>query len=299
MSKHKILTLVVAYNEERCIDKCVKSVLDSKHPTDALFINNNSSDRTKEILDLKKGIKVIHLEQNLGFTGGNNVGIEYALENDYDFVFLLNADAYLHENAIEEQFKAWSKAENPGIMASLQLNGKGTAIDERFESYIGGKNCPNLLGDVLLDKLNDFYLCGFVNAAAWFVPIKTIKTVGFLDPLFFIYGEDANYLQRTRFMGMKIYLVPKSIVYHDRESRKGSLNFKSNKHEINTEFLKNALNIKLGFRRMFRNQLMYSLHLIKKGQPIYCLMGILTLLVKGPKILQHRKLYKLGFTDFK
>ena len=53
-------------------------------------------------------------------------------------------------------------------------------------------------------------------AAAWLLPIDTLKTSGGFDPIFFHYGEDVHYISRVLYHGLNIYIVPGAFVRHDR-----------------------------------------------------------------------------------
>lgn len=92
----KILTIIVSYNFEPWIDRCLGSLKASLQPTDTLVIDNGSSDRTVEILRKNyPEIRLIANHANLGFGKANNIGMQIALKEDYDAVFLLNQDAWI------------------------------------------------------------------------------------------------------------------------------------------------------------------------------------------------------------
>ena len=59
----------------------------------------------------------------------------------------------------------------------------------------------------------------FVNAAFWLLPIETVKKIGGFSPLFYHYGEDRNYIQRTAFHNYKIGYLPSAFATHDRQNR--------------------------------------------------------------------------------
>jgi GT2 family glycosyltransferase len=96
--------------------------------------------------------------------------------------------------------------------------------------------------------LKGIYEIEFVNAAAWLISAECIRTVGFFEPLFFLYGEDNNYLQRVTYHGLKIGIAPQSRIYHDRETRAGKMNDTGLKIAERTNSLLRLLNILQSYR---------------------------------------------------
>ena len=73
-----------------------------------------------------------------------------------------------------------------------------------------------LISDLITKQYSsDIYDFKFINAAAWFIPIKVFYNVGGFDPIFFMYGEDDNYSQRVQFHGFKIGVIPNAMIFHD------------------------------------------------------------------------------------
>ena len=59
----------------------------------------------------------------------------------------------------------------------------------------------------------------FINAAFWFIPVRTLKRLGGFSPLFYHYGEDKDYVNRLHRHGLKVGYVPEAYGNHDRQSR--------------------------------------------------------------------------------
>lgn len=86
----KVLVIIVTYNAMRWIDKCLTSLLKSSIPVDCIVIDNKSSDDTVETIKRNYSFcRIIESEENLGFGKANNLGFQYAIDNNYDFVYLL------------------------------------------------------------------------------------------------------------------------------------------------------------------------------------------------------------------
>lgn len=223
MSSERILAVVVTYNGEQWIRKCIGSLEQSRASVHALIIDNGSTDDTVSIVkSCFPSADVVESAQNLGFGQANNLGFGAALESDYDYVFLLNQDAWIEHGAIEAVVACARDNGAYGIISPVHLTGDGDALDYNFSRYVEPPNCPSFYSDVVVKdshKWRDIYECRFVNAAAWLVPVDVVREVGGFDPLFFHYGEDANYISRVRFLGKKIGVCPRARVRHDRQRR--------------------------------------------------------------------------------
>lgn len=217
----KVFVIIVTYNGMKWIEDCLNSVSKSAIPVTTIVIDNNSTDETVDCI--KTNFKqVILLEQttNLGFGKANNLGMSFALKHNADFVFLLNQDAFVEDNTIENLVKTATKNPDFGIISPIHLNGKGTALEFYFASYMTMDKSTDFYSDYVLNKeRKEIYATQFVNAAAWLLPKKVLNEIGGFDPMFWHYGEDDNYCQRILFHHYKIGVVPKSFIRHDGKIR--------------------------------------------------------------------------------
>ena len=221
--KSKILTLIVSYNANKWIDSCLKSVLTSTVKTDIIIIDNASEDDTCEIIQKKyPDVVLIKNNRNLGFGQANNIGLNYALDNDYAYVLLLNQDAQISPDMLMHLLNVSENRREFAILSPIHLNGKRNNFDQRFYYYLIS-GCPQFITDMSLkNKVSPVYHCGFVNAAIWFMTKKCIIKAGGFDPLFFHTGEDLDYYFRIRAKGLNIGICPEVYAYHGREDRESS-----------------------------------------------------------------------------
>ena len=214
----KVCIIIVSYNFEPWIDLCLSSVYASTIPSTVVVIDNNSSDNTTEIIESKfPQVVLIKKHENLGFGKANNVGFMYALENKFDYVFLLNQDAWIETDMLEKLIVAAENSQDFGIISPVHLSSDGTSLDHGFADYSNIKTI-----DQLPQPSNKLVELPFVNAAFWLLPIETVKNIGGFSPLFFHYGEDRNYILRTTFHNYKIGYLPNAFATHDRQNREVS-----------------------------------------------------------------------------
>ena len=210
----KVLTIIISYNFEKWIKSCLDSLLHSTYQTEILVIDNGSKDQT--IARIKKDypqVRIIANGNNLGFGQANNIGMRIALQEGFDAVFLLNQDAWIDSQTIGTLVNLSQKHTEYGILSPVHLNGKGDCLDKGFAGYTHLSKIQELTNEKELVEAD------FINAAFWFIPIRTLKIIGGFSPLFYHYGEDKDYINRLHYHGLKVGYSPKCFGCHDREFR--------------------------------------------------------------------------------
>ncbi len=211
----KILTIIVSYNFCRWIVPCLQSLSLSLHPTDVLIVDNGSGDDTVDVLRREyPSVRVIENEENLGFGRANNIGMRIAIEEGYEAVLLLNQDAWVAPETIGTLSELSVRYPAFGIFSPTHLDGTGARLDKGFAQY------THIDGKTSLPLSVELVEAEFINAAFWFIPLRTIEAVGGFSPLFHHYGEDKDYANRLHYHGLKIGYSPHVLGYHDRGGRK-------------------------------------------------------------------------------
>jgi len=278
----KASIIILTFNSQDVIADCLNSVLHSDTPMSRIIVvDNNSSDRTIEIV---KGflpqVRLIINNQNLGFSAGNNVAIKYAMEDESDYIFLLNPDTtikpdtltILLETAQSDQqigivgpktFYSFGRCHLPKVTPS-----QGEALREQLGDrimYAGGvlnwqnaKNHHRGMGEIDHGQYNQTEETGFASGAALFIKKEVIQKIGLLDEKYFLYYEDADWCIRAKKAGFKIVFEPRAIVYHQESTvtKKGSPNyyyyFTRNRLYFITKFFNPIRALKLFFLESLR-----------------------------------------------
>ena len=209
----KVLVIIVSYNFEPWLERCLGSLRHSFYPVDTVVIDNGSTDQT--IQRIRKDypeIRLLPQNKNLGFGRANNIGMQIALAEGYDFVFLLNQDAWIDSNTIGELVELSQSHPQYGILSPVHLTGKGDKPDPGFGYYAQIQQ---------LDQLSDKNILPipFANAALWMIPVSVLKKVGGFSPLFYHYGEDKDFVNRLTYHDYQVGYSPQVFGNHDREYR--------------------------------------------------------------------------------
>lgn len=211
----KILVIIVTYNALKWIKKGLKSVEKSTLPADVLLIDNGSTDGTLPLVRTDWPLtRIIETGENLGFGAANNIGLRIALDEGYDFAYLLNQDAWLELDTLEKLVAA--HRQEWGVLSPMQLDARGRR-DRQFR-----KKCGKYVERAQQGYHNERLVVEvpFVMAAHWLVSRQAIETVGGFSPAFKQYGEDDNWIDRLHWHGLQCGVVPAARAVHDRADRR-------------------------------------------------------------------------------
>lgn len=217
----KLYVIIVTYNGDRWIRRCLNSVYKSNLNAIPIVVDNSSSDETLKIIRTEfPDVEIIETHANLGFGKANNIGIKMAMDRDADYIYLLNQDAWVKRDTFLLLIESMEKYSEYGIISPIHLTGNGHNVDANFYSLsLARDKIPNILNDYITSKVKDIYDTYFVMAAHWMLKRSTIEKVGYFSSAFPHYGEDANYIHRMHYWRLKVGIVPKAFAYHDREYR--------------------------------------------------------------------------------
>lgn len=290
--------IIVSFNGIKWIDKCISSC----NITQTIVIDNASTDST--VNHIRKNypeVTVLENKSNIGFGQANNIGLQKALSEGAEYVFLLNQDAYLEKDCVEKLIEVHQSNPEYGILSPMHLNGEGTNLDWNFSEYLKCISSGNLFFDLLDGSVKKVYSLPFVNAAGWLIPKSTIDRVGLFDPMFFHYGEDENYCQRVRYHGLKVGVVPTANMRHDREGRaqpniSGKLDIKVLERRL--KLYLGDINITPDFnakQRVWRNKIFKSVIKFNFRTIRINRLRYQTLVSVIPEILQSRERNKVNY----
>ena len=238
--KNSIYAIVVTYNGAKWVDKCFDSLINSSIPIKVLAIDNNSTDGTHKIIREKfPTVEVIETGSNLGFGKANNIGLRRVLNEKTDYAFLLNQDAWVEPHTIERLVMMSSKNPEYAILSPMHYDGGGELLDKMFKKHL-------LDQKISISRFhkeeNELIELRFVNAAFWLMNMESIQKVGLFDPIFPHYGEDADFLNRVRYHGMKIGVFNSVKGFHDRADRNYKHSFSQKKQMRFISYLVEAKN---------------------------------------------------------
>ena len=223
----KVSIILVNYKNYKDTIKCLDSLKKVMYQNlSIIVVDNNSKDDSFEILKEYEDDRIIVMESgfNGGFAFGNNFGIRKALENDSDYVLLLNNDTVVDSDFLMPLLQVAENDKHVGIVTSRIMFYPDT---DRIW-YAGGKvDWNNLranhcgLGEKISEKFSQKSTVDFASGCCMLIPKNTIKEVGLLPEEYFMYYEDMDYCIMVADKGLKIEYVPESVIYHCVSSSSG------------------------------------------------------------------------------
>ena len=226
---NRLLVIIVTYNAMRWLERCFASLAASTVSCDVFVVDNGSTDGTLDWLEdhHPDNLIVRRSESNGGFGAGNNVGLRWALSRGYEYVYLLNQDAWVAEDCFEKLIAAAGRHPEYGILSPVQLQANWKTMDRRFAKHCGkaletagakGDSAEGSSGMACQEVVE----VKFVMAAHWLISRECLEAVGGFSPTFSQYGEDDNFIDRARFWGFRIGVAGAAKAVHDRGQRVSS-----------------------------------------------------------------------------
>ena len=199
--------------------ECVRTLIDVDWPADHLeiiIIENGSGDDSETVIrsamaDMPN-VQLIVSDENLGFTGGSNLGARHATG---EFVAFLNNDAKPDPGWIRGAIKQFEISPQVAAVGSKVLDWDGTNVD-----FVGGsvtwfgmgyKDHVTEPDNVKFDRPRDIL---FGTGSALFVRAEVFASVGGFDERMFMFYDDVDLGWRLNLLGYRVRYAPESKVFH-------------------------------------------------------------------------------------
>lgn len=213
----RVAIVIVVWNGKDDTFECLESLGSDTYPNkEIIVVDNGSSDGSaEEIRQRFPHVTVLATGKNLGFTGGNNVGIRYALEHGADYLYLLNNDTTVEPDALAALVAAAEARPEAGLLAPVIYEYYpprpiwfcGAKMDiARGAAWHDNSRIP--APDEKPQEIP------WATGCAMLVPAPLMRELGGFDDRFYLSVEDVDLCVRVRKAGRAILLVPAARIYH-------------------------------------------------------------------------------------
>lgn len=210
---------IIILNWNGCADtlECLHSLARDEYPAkDVIVVDNGSTDNSvRSIRESFPLVKVLAIGRNLGFTGGNNVGIRHALESGADYIYLLNNDTVSDPRALTNLVEKANTAEGFGLFTPAIYY-----YDEPRAIWFGGSSLDLALGSAT-HAAGQYPAAGnspselpWASGCAMLIPAGVARKLSGFDERFFLNWEDVELSLRVVQLGLRIGLVSEARIYH-------------------------------------------------------------------------------------
>ena len=212
----KCSVVIVDFNTEGEILRCLESI--QRHVDRRLswiVVDNSPEPDTARIRSRHPEVSILRPERNLGFAGGSNRGIRRALEQGAQCILLLNPDTFAEEDfltplvAVLEQDETIAAAAPKILTAGPER--KVFSAASRMNWWLGG---PRPVGGTRKAEA-EWISVPFLSGCGLLLRSQAIRQVGELDEGYFLYFEDADYIQRLLAAGYQAAYVPGVTLLHE------------------------------------------------------------------------------------
>lgn len=233
----KVAAVVLNFNGIKNTLDCVKSLKQQtteEMDFQIIVVDNCSHDDSVKTLKRIQGIKFIANDKNLGYSGGMNVGIKYALKNNFEKIILLNNDIYLDKEFLPNII---SSAKRAAIVAPKIYFAKGHEFHKhKYKKQDSGKviwfagsriDWQNIIGyhlgvdEVDRGQFDRSTEIDFASGACMLISKEVFRQIGFFDEKYFLYLEDMDFCFRAKLAGFKIIFAPKAVIWHKNAQSTG------------------------------------------------------------------------------
>lgn len=206
--------ILLNYQTRKDIIHLAETLLKQKHITPLVI--DNSSDKKLEYWCVQNHIKYIDTGENLGYTGGNNVGIKASIIKGYEYAFILNPDIEIKTLDILGMVEVMEQGKADILFPEvLELGEKFRerlpTIENRVLRATG--NIPPL--SATSDDRTKYIDHG--PGSAMMIRLAMIDDIGYLREEFFMYNDEVEFCYRARRAGYNIAIYLESVVAHTRE----------------------------------------------------------------------------------
>lgn len=209
-----VAAIVVTYNRKALLAKCIEKLQAQTKTLDILIIDNASTDGTESLFDKEiENIYYYNTGSNLGGAGGFSYGIKKAVEQGYDYLWILDDDTLPTPTALEELLRK-----------DEELNGEYGFLSSKVlwkDESICTMNIQKMTKWKQLKKFDDESSIQYASFVSLFIKATKVREVGLPYKEFFIWADDWEYTRRIS-KTEKCYYVPKSIVHHWCNSNVGA-----------------------------------------------------------------------------
>lgn len=214
---------IIVLNWNRLIDtrECLQSLQEVTYENkEIIVVDNGSSDGSQEYMRQNyHDIILLENTENLGFAEGNNKGIQIALKNGADYIFLLNNDTIIDKDAIQNLIEVAETDIKIGFLGPKiyyynephRIWSAGGKLSKWF-IHSGGKH----IGYRKIDcgQFDCIKEVDYVTGCAILIKKSVFEKAGLFDPHYYCYYEEADLIVRSKQMGFKVVVVPKAKVWH-------------------------------------------------------------------------------------
>jgi rhamnosyltransferase len=206
----KVAAYITAYEDNRAVEACVTALKKQSFPVDKIFIVDNSISQPVVLPNYEDVIVESHPE-NLGVSGGLRLGIKWAIEQNYDFLWVFDQDSIPTATCLEVLLTVYKNLSQPNYQPGIIA---ATPIDTRTNQVVEGAVFERDRFIACQHTEIQPYECEAPITSGSLISIAAAKSISLPCPDLFIDGVDFEYGLRLKQKGFYNLIVPQAVLYH-------------------------------------------------------------------------------------
>jgi GT2 family glycosyltransferase len=263
----RVTIILLNWNGAGNTVSCLAALATTTYPNYGIVVIDNGStdDSVARIKSSFPDTCIMETGRNLGYAGGNNLGIRYALEHSADYVWILNNDTIVDPGCLQQMVEAAESDKRIGMVGSMifyldtpqviwyaggtvDLKGGGrTRHIGKDEPDIGRHDTP---GET-----------DYITGCSMLVRRELIDAIGLMDENYFLYFEDVDWCLKARKSGWKLCFEPQAVLLHAEGAQLERL--------FSDRFIYYTLRNRLYFMKRFAPGNMLACHLLQLRSALY------------------------------
>lgn len=212
--KMKVAFVILSYRNIDDTVECINSILriDTPRENYSVILVDNSDDDKTALTEIQKRVTIDYCFsiKNKGYSHGNNFGIKIAYDKGFDYICVINNDTIVSPAFLNELLNVIETKKDVALVAPLihsYLNKSIWSSGGYYNKFRANYIMTN-------SQIQDISEAEFVNGCCFLFSRTLIDKIGYMDEDYFMYNEDADWCYKIGTIGLKNYVVPKSIIYH-------------------------------------------------------------------------------------
>lgn len=218
----EVAVIIVNWNRWELCLQCLESLRTTEGACWHLYIvDNASTDSSREKLkSLGSDVTYTQSDINGGWTGGNNIGIKFALDSGHSRFFIMNNDARVEPDTLRLLNEAVTGRQRQPILGPLQKHPDGSGYSftgADMDPKTGMPGMPETLDfkDVQASMLPDERLTTYIQGSGMFVSADHFRTIGLFDDRFYLNYDETDWCFRARKAGFDLIMLKAAQIEHD------------------------------------------------------------------------------------
>lgn len=206
-----IFHIIVSYKSEKWLERCLSTLFIDEPSNVGCILIDNANMEPEFVRNLQSqypSVRYISTGSNLNYGGGNNLGIEIALNEGAEYISLINPDTWFEPNWLSPLIQAFEQNPDFGILAPFQLqyHDNEPALWS-VGNLLRGKSLPEVLNEPLIEL-------PFTEGSCMVIRRSVFEKIGGFDPIYEMYYEEIDLCRRARRAGFRVGIIPSARYHH-------------------------------------------------------------------------------------